>query len=67
MKWWADWLAEDPRDHARCPGLTVTHIRAVVSLLQPTTRILKTWTVGRHLYDRTGCVPVCEQRVCRKD
>jgi hypothetical protein len=23
MKWWADWLADNPRDHARCPGLTV--------------------------------------------
>jgi hypothetical protein len=22
MKWWADWLADNPRDHARCPGLT---------------------------------------------
>ncbi|KAF2032586.1 hypothetical protein EK21DRAFT_87172 [Setomelanomma holmii] len=22
MKWWADWLVDDPRDHARCPGLT---------------------------------------------
>jgi hypothetical protein len=25
MKLWADWLADNPRDHARCPGLTVTH------------------------------------------
>jgi hypothetical protein len=23
MKLWADWLADNPRDHARCPGLTV--------------------------------------------
>lgn len=23
MKWWADWLVDNPRDHARCPGLTV--------------------------------------------
>jgi hypothetical protein len=22
MKLWADWLADNPRDHARCPGLT---------------------------------------------
>ena len=22
MKWWADWLVDNPRDHARCPGLT---------------------------------------------
>ena len=22
MKWWADWLADNPRDHAKCPGLT---------------------------------------------
>jgi hypothetical protein len=22
MKWWADWLADNRRDHARCPGLT---------------------------------------------
>jgi hypothetical protein len=22
MKWWADWLADNPRDHARFPGLT---------------------------------------------
>ena len=22
MKWWADWLADNPRDYARCPGLT---------------------------------------------
>jgi hypothetical protein len=21
MKWWADWLADNRRDHARCPGL----------------------------------------------
>jgi hypothetical protein len=24
MKLWADWLADNPRDHARCPGLTET-------------------------------------------
>jgi hypothetical protein len=24
MKLWADWLADNPRDHARCPGLTPT-------------------------------------------
>lgn len=22
MKWWAEWLADSPRGHARCPGLT---------------------------------------------
>ena len=22
MKLWADWLADNPRDHARCPGFT---------------------------------------------
>jgi len=22
MKWWADWLVDNPRDNARCPGLT---------------------------------------------
>jgi hypothetical protein len=22
MELWADWLADNPRDHARCPGLT---------------------------------------------
>jgi hypothetical protein len=22
MKWWAHWLADNPRDHARCSGLT---------------------------------------------
>jgi hypothetical protein len=26
MKLWADWLADNPRDHARCPGLTVVHV-----------------------------------------
>jgi hypothetical protein len=25
MKLWADWLADNPRDHARCSGLTHTH------------------------------------------
>jgi len=25
MKWWADWLVDNPRDHARCPGLTLLH------------------------------------------
>ena len=24
MKLWADWLADNPRDHARCPGLTTS-------------------------------------------
>jgi len=24
MKWWADWLVDNPRDHARCPGLTLS-------------------------------------------
>jgi hypothetical protein len=23
MKWWADWLADNSRDHARYPGLTL--------------------------------------------
>jgi hypothetical protein len=27
MKWWADWLADNSRDHARCPGLTVVRWR----------------------------------------
>jgi len=22
MKWWADWLVDNPRDHAKCPRLT---------------------------------------------
>jgi hypothetical protein len=25
MKLWADWLADNPRDYARCPGLTYYH------------------------------------------
>jgi hypothetical protein len=24
MKLWADWLADNPSDHARCPGLTAS-------------------------------------------
>jgi hypothetical protein len=30
MKWWADWLADNPRDHARCPGLTTSVLRLVL-------------------------------------
>jgi hypothetical protein len=25
MKLWADWLADNPRDYARCPGLTISN------------------------------------------
>jgi hypothetical protein len=28
MKWWADWLADNPRDHARPPGLTNVDLNA---------------------------------------
>ena len=26
MKLWADWLADNPRGHARCPGLTFYNV-----------------------------------------
>jgi hypothetical protein len=27
MKWWADWMADNPRDHARPPGLTEIELK----------------------------------------
>lgn len=30
--WWADWLADDPRDYARYPGLTKEYLH--INLLE---------------------------------
>jgi hypothetical protein len=33
MNWWAEWLVDNPRDLAGCPGLTITATRVTPASL----------------------------------